>query len=218
MKLLVATRSAHKLAEIREILSATEGLEVVGLDDLGVAYDLREEELEPYESFEENAYSKARYFRALTGLATAADDSGLEVEGLDGRPGVRSKRFAPFGGDVTAAERDHANNAHLLLLLARADDRSRTARYVCVVALDEGDGGVTTLRGEAAGVIAHAPRGNGGFGYDPLFIDPVLGRTFGEITADEKNARSHRGAAFRALGAHLSPRPYPPRATAWGST
>ena len=201
MKLLVATRSEHKLREIRAILHGVADLDVLGLDQAGVAYDPREEELEPFETFEENALSKARYFHEQTGLVTVADDSGLCVDALGGGPGVHSKRFAP--GTATGAARDEANNEHLLTLLADVPADGRGARYVCVVALVDGAGEPRFLRGEVEGTIAEQPSGEGGFGYDPLFFVPEFGRTFGEVSAGEKHAVSHRGRAFRALAGHL---------------
>ncbi|MEJ2540319.1 MAG: non-canonical purine NTP pyrophosphatase [Gemmatimonadota bacterium] len=201
MRLLVATRSAHKLAEIREILSAVPGLELVGLDEAGIAPTPEEEGLEPYETFEENALSKARYFHGRTGLPTVSDDSGLSVDALAGAPGVRSKRFAP--GEAEGLERDLANNAHLLDRLADVPAEERTARYVCVVALVRSQVSPSLFRGEVEGIITREPAGQGGFGYDPLFHVPELGRTFGQATAGEKHALSHRGRAFRALAAGL---------------
>ncbi len=202
MKLLVATRSPHKLREIRRILADVPGLELVGPDDAGIAPDPVEETLEPFHTFEANAASKARYFQRLGGLPAVADDSGLAVDALDGAPGVRSKRFAP--GDAEGLERDLANNAHLLRVLDGTPDAARTARYVCCVALvPETGADAVVFRGEAEGVILTEGRGEGGFGYDPLFFDPELGRTFAEIDAEAKNARSHRGKAFRALAQHL---------------
>lgn len=202
MELLVATRSAHKMAEIRKILEVVPDLRVLDLNQVGVAHDAAEDGLEPFETFEENAVSKAKYFREISGMATVADDSGIEVDALDGAPGVHSKRFAPDRG-LGGGERDRSNNAYLLELLHHTPMEERTARYVCVAALDLGDGDVMTLRGEAPGLIAMNPRGQGGFGYDPLFFDPDLNQTFGEISPDEKHARSHRGRAFRALVEHL---------------
>lgn len=205
MRLLVATRSGHKLAEIRQILDDVAGLEVLGLDEAGVAYQADEEALEPHATFEENARSKALYFHERSGgLPTVADDSGLEVDALGGEPGVRSKRFAP--GNDEGEARDRANNAWLLERLAGVAEDGRTARYVCAVALVERGREPVVLRGEAPGRILDAPRGTGGFGYDPLFFDPALGRTFAEISASEKHARSHRGAAFRALARTLEER------------
>ena len=116
MQLVVSTRSQHKMREIREILSPVPDLEILDLDQAGVAYSSVEEELEPHETFEENAASKAMYFFRQTGIPTVADDSGLEVDALDGRPGVRTKRFAP-GEDLEGEARDQANNVHLLKVL-----------------------------------------------------------------------------------------------------
>jgi XTP/dITP diphosphohydrolase len=203
VRLLVATRSEHKLAEIRQILGAVEGLDVLGLDEAGVAYDPAEEALEPHPTFEANALSKAAYFHERSaGLPTVADDSGLAVDVLGGEPGVRSKRFAP--GNAEGEARDRANNAWLLERLAGVPEAERTARYVCAVALVERGREPVVLRGEAPGRILDRPRGTGGFGYDPLFFDPALGRTFAEVTSAEKHARSHRGVAFRALARTLA--------------
>ncbi len=202
MRLLLATRSAHKLAEIRKILGVVPDLLILDLDGAGVAHDGAEEDLEPYDTFEENAVSKAAYFHRITGLPTVADDSGLEVDHLDGAPGVRSKRFAPERG-LDGEARDRANNDHLLELLGDTPLNERGARYVCVAALQMRED-VTIFRGEAPGLIVGRPRGCGGFGYDPLFYDRELGRTFAEISPAEKNRRSHRGRAFRALVEYLS--------------
>ena len=202
MRLVVATRSAHKLAEIRTILSVVPDLEVLDLNQAGVAWTEAEEALEPFETFEENALSKARYYHERTGLPTVADDSGIEVDALDGAPGVRSKRFAPEEG-LEGEARDRANNRYLLRRLEGVAEASRTARYVCVAVMLSPDGEPVACRGEAPGRIAEEEQGTGGFGYDPLFFDPELGRTFGQIDADQKHARSHRGRAFRALAEHL---------------
>lgn len=202
MKLLVATRSRHKLAEIREILGGVSGVEVVGPDEAGLPPDPAEEGLEPWETFRENAASKARWFHTRSGLPTVADDSGLVVDALDGEPGVHSKRFAP-DEDLEGEARDRANNRHLLERLEGVPPERRTARYVCEAVLLDADGRPRSFRGEAEGVILAEPTGEGGFGYDPLFFDPALGTTFACIGRDEKNARSHRGKAFRALAEHL---------------
>lgn len=204
MKLLVATRSAHKMAEIREILSGVPELEVLDPDQAGIPPAPEEEDLEPYGTFEENARSKARYFHARSGLPTVADDSGLMVDALGGEPGVFSRRFAP--GSSTGYQRDLDNNRHLLDRLAGVPDGGRTARYVCVVALEEGHGDGPVFKGTVEGRITRDPRGAGGFGYDPLFFVPELGRTFGEATPAEKHALSHRGRAFRALAEALGKR------------
>ena len=205
MKLLVATRSSGKMAEIRQILGGVSGLEVVDLDEAGVQPSPEEDDLEPHGTFEENALSKARYFAKLTGLATVADDSGLEVDALGGAPGVLSKRFAP-GDDLEGLERDHANNRYLVEKLAGVEPARRTARYVCVAALLEPGKEPLFFRGEAPGVVVSEPRGSGGFGYDPYIFDPQFGATFAEMSPAEKNARSHRGRAFTALAEALGRR------------
>jgi len=203
MRLLVASRSAHKLLEIRELLREVPDLRLLDLDDAGIPEAPDEEGIEAYGSFRENALAKARHFRRLSGLPTVADDSGLVVDALDGRPGVRSKRFAPGVGELSGEERDEANNLHLLELLEDVSLPDRTARYVCVAALVGEDDSVRTFQGEAEGLILGRPRGWGGFGYDPLFLDQALGRTFAEISRAEKADRSHRGKAFRRLADHL---------------
>ena len=202
MELVVATRSAHKLGEIRRILARVPGIRVLDLNQAGIAYDPAEEGLEPFDTFEENARSKALYFPARTGLPTVADDSGLEVDALGGAPGVRSKRFAPAPG-LEGAALDTANNEHLVRRLDGVEDARRGARYVCVAVLVGEARPPLVCRGEAPGRILESPRGSGGFGYDPYFLDEELGKTFAEITSDEKNRRSHRGRAFRALADRL---------------
>jgi len=202
MRLVVATRSQHKMREIREILADVPDLVLLDLDEAGVSYSPREEELEPFDTFEENASSKAGYFQARTGLPTVADDSGLEVDALGGAPGVRTKRFAP-GDDLDGEARDQANNTYLLKSLDGVSREGRRAKYVCVAALVWSDGSVETFRGEAPGIVMETPRGAGGFGYDPIIEDEASGRSFAELTAEEKNARSHRGRAFRAMGTAL---------------
>lgn len=203
MKVLVATRSIHKLREIRRILAEVPGLEVVDPAGIGLLPDPAEEGIEVFETFEENALAKARWFRELSGLPTLADDSGLEVDALGGAPGVRSRRFAP-GEHPDSDAQDRANNEHLLRLLGDRPLAERSARYVCVVALDRGDGAPRLFRGTAEGVILGAPRGQGGFGYDPLFYDRSAGLTFAQLTPEQKNERSHRGAALRQVARALS--------------
>jgi XTP/dITP diphosphohydrolase len=205
MKLLLATRSAHKVAEIREILAGVPGLELLDLDQAGVVEGEAEVALEPHLSFEDNAISKARYFHSLTGLATVADDSGLEVDALGGAPGVLSKRFAPAVGTL-GRERDLANNRYLISRLRGVPEHRRGARYVCVAALVEAGRPAALFRGEAPGRIVDEPRGSGGFGYDPHVVDPASGRTYAELAPEAKNARSHRGRAFSALASALAQR------------
>lgn len=189
------------MQEIRRILGVVPDLRVLDLNGAGIPPDDAEDDLEPYDSFEENALSKARYFQEKSGIATVADDSGLAVDALGGAPGVRSKRFAPDTG-LEGEPRDWANNDYLLEQLGDRPLPERTAKYVCVAALT-GVGSDAVFRGEAPGVILGMPKGRGGFGYDPLFFDQDLGKTFAQISPREKNDRSHRGRAFRAMADHL---------------
>jgi len=171
------------------------GLAVIDLAELGVAEAAEEEDLERYDTFEENALAKARYFHRRTGLPVAADDSGLEVLALGGRPGVRSKRWSGRT-DLSGGALDAANNALLLESLRGVADRR--ARYVCVAVFVDASRELVR-RGEAAGVIVDEPHGTGGFGYDPYFVAAGAGRTYGELSLSEKEAMSHRGRAFSAL-------------------
>lgn len=197
MKLLFATRSAGKQAEVRRILEAA-GHEVVFPDEAGVPETRIEETLEVSDSFETNARVKAEYFLKKTGLPTIADDSGLEVFSLGGEPGVRSKRWANASGSPKQV--DAANNAELLRRLAGAPEKRRRARFRCVlVYLASARAFPVVAEGFTAGVILEAARGTGGFGYDPLFLSDDLGKSFGEATAEEKDAISHRGRALAAL-------------------
>lgn len=198
MELLLGTRSVHKVQEIKTILSGVPHLEVLGLDDVGLPWCDEEETLEPFDTFEENARSKAEYFYARTGLPTVADDSGLEVDALGGEPGVRSKRFAPVEG-LKGDRLDQENNNYLVECLAGLELEKRTAQYVCVVVLLGLTSQMIVTRGEAKGLILAEPRGEGGFGYDPYFFRPDLEMTFAEVHPDQKNELSHRGQAFRTL-------------------
>jgi XTP/dITP diphosphohydrolase len=205
MKLLVATRSQHKVSEIRGILAEVPDLELIDLEAAGIAESSAEDDLEPHETFEENAVSKARYFFELSGLPTVADDSGIEVMALGGAPGVRSKRFAPEQG-LSGLARDRANNRYLLERLHDLGTPDRRARYVCVAALVEDGRTPLVFRGEAPGVILDDPRGEGGFGYDAHMLDVETGETFAEMSEDAKNGRSHRGKAFGELAKLLRQR------------
>ena len=205
MRLLVATRSGHKLHEIRRILRDTVVIDPIDLNDAGVEPSAEEDDIEVYDSFEENAVAKARYFQRITGFLTVADDSGLVVDALGGAPGVRSKRYAPGARELHGEARDRENLEHLLRELGETPLAHRTARYLCVAALVEDEGAdPKVFTGRAEGLILGRPRGLGGFGYDPVFYDQPSGRTFSELTPEEKNSVSHRGKAFRALAAHLS--------------
>jgi XTP/dITP diphosphohydrolase len=195
---LIATRSLGKLYELRPMFSVA-GLQVVDLDAAGIAESAAENELEKFDSFEENALAKAKYFRAKSGLVTIADDSGLEVQALGGAPGVRTKRWSGRA-DLEGRALDVANNEFLLRKLGKSTDRR--ARYVCVAALVDGSGH-HTFRGETEGEILDAPRGEGGFGYDPLFLSSDLGITFAKAERAVKERGSHRGRAFSQLIAWL---------------
>jgi len=208
-RLLVATRSADKAREIRQILAAAgSALDAPSLDEAHVHWSSEEERLERFDSFQANARAKAEYFARLTGLPTVAEDSGLEVISLGGQPGARSKRFSPEAPKLAGKELDAANNAELLRRLRGADEARRRACYVCVaVLLRSPHATPETFTGRCWGRILEEPRGTGGFGYDPLFLHEGLGRTFGEVTAEEKNGVSHRGDAFRQLVQALALRP-----------
>lgn len=194
LKVVVATRNKGKLREIVPLLSGVP-LELVTIDALAPQAELREDGV----TFEENALAKARQAAAATGLPAIADDSGLEVDALDGAPGVWSARYAGPGAD------DAANNAKLLTALRDVPAGGRGARFRCVAVFVDPARGLEIVRdGSCAGEILTAPRGSDGFGYDPLFLVPAIGRTMAELPLDEKNRLSHRAAAFRALGAALA--------------
>jgi XTP/dITP diphosphohydrolase len=195
-KLLIATRSAHKLSELHELL-ALPHTDLVSLDDVGVA-DVAPEDAD---TFEENALFKARFYAGLAKVPTVADDSGLEVDALGGAPGVRSHRFA---GENAG---DEENNRKLLAELGSLPAADRTARYQCALAYVDGASADGTVRhGTMEGRIAAAPRGTGGFGYDPVFepaTEPPGGRTVGLLSQEEKNRTSHRALAARRMGEYL---------------
>ena len=200
--LLFATRNRHKLAEIRGLL-ADLPIRIVTPDDLELAADPAEDEVERWDSFEANALAKAAWFRARTGLPTMSDDSGLCVEALGGEPGVRSRRFAP-DSELGRNGRDAANNRHLLEWLRGRPDAERGAHYRCALALIDDRFQVVTS-GRCDGRIVHEARGSGGFGYDPLFVPRGFERTFGELPPETKAAASHRAAAVRAARPWLTP-------------
>ncbi len=191
--LLIATRSVHKLAEIRRIF-ADLPLALLGPSDLGLPEKKEEADLEPFDTFALNAVSKAKHFHARSGIPALSDDSGLCVEKLAGGPGVRSRRFAP----TEWAERwgrDEANNRWLLERLRGGAGRPR-AQYRCAVAVvTETERHV--FEGAVQGRIAPQPRGDGGFGYDPLFVPDGFRDTYAELPASVKDATSHRSAALR---------------------
>jgi len=192
-RVVVATKNPGKLAEIRAVLSFP-GWEFVSSDELG---DWPEVE-ETGETFIENARIKAIAAQERFGLPALADDSGLQVDALDGAPGVYSSRFA--GQNATDTE----NNAHLLDMLSEIPTKDRTARFRCVMVFLDEDGTETVAEGTCEGRIGFKAHGQGGFGYDPLMLpDATPGHTMAELDMDEKNAISHRGAALNALRSTL---------------
>ena len=200
-KLLVATGSQHKLAELTALLDLP-NTDLVSLANVG----LTDEVEETGATFEDNARLKARHYAAAAGLPTLADDSGIEVDALGGRPGVKTRRYS--GANAT----DEKNNHKLLgEMYGFYGPDERTARYQCVLVLVE-DGAITEVtRGTFEGRVAFAPRGKGGFGYDPIF-EPLTekpgGRTVGQLSAEEKNRVSHRAQAARAMREKLIARGY----------
>jgi len=197
-ELVLATRSAGKLRELEPLL-AQHGWTAVTLETLGVPVTADEDDLEAFATFEENALAKARHFATVTGRVVVADDSGLTVEALDGRPGVHSKRWS--GSQLEGAALDAFNNAFLQERLAEAEQRGRVSReaaYVCAAAC-VWPGGERCVLGETRGRLLREPRGSGGFGYDPYFHSHDLQATFAEVDRDRKAVVSHRGRAFRAL-------------------
>jgi XTP/dITP diphosphohydrolase len=197
-RLLLATRSYDKLREIRQILSHRRDLELLALDQVGIEPDPAEETVEAWQSFRENALAKARHFQERSGMAVIADDSGIEVEALGWAPGVRSRRFCGRS-DLAGFALDQANNQLLLERLRDVPPERRAARYVCAAVLLLPARPPASALGTCVGTILDAPRGAGGFGYDPLFFIPGIGRSFGELDPDEKHRYSHRARAFRAL-------------------
>jgi XTP/dITP diphosphohydrolase len=190
--LLVASTNAGKIRELRAALAGLP-FRIIGLADVLPGVEYRERG----RTFSENARGKALYYSRRSGLPALAEDSGLEVESLGLAPGVKSARFA------VPRPSDEANNRKLLRLLAALPGKPRRARFVCVMVLASGGRVAREVRGEARGTIVEAPRGGGGFGYDPLFYFPCLRRTFAELSPDEKNAVSHRGRAVRKMAAYL---------------
>jgi XTP/dITP diphosphohydrolase len=196
LKVVLASRNRGKLREIVPLLAGLD-FDLVTIDDVAPDCELREDGA----TFEANALAKARQAVQATGLAAVADDSGLEVTALDGAPGVYSARYAGSPSD------DGRNNAKLLEALRQVPAPRRQARFRCVAAFVGPGPGIELVRsGDCEGEIIDQPRGDLGFGYDPLFLVPALGRTMAELPLDEKNRLSHRAAAFRALADALRQR------------
>lgn len=213
MEIVLATANAHKVEEMRSIFERWMDrgrVRVIGLAEAGVA---TREPIETGTTFEANARIKAESYARQTGRWCLADDSGLEIDALGSRPGVISSHYCTDGVEtgMTRGERDRANNQRVLRELEGVALEGRTARFVCVMCLASppgGGGDVVLARGEFEGRIGippAVPRGEHGFGYDPIFlVGPELDRTGSELSPDEKNARSHRGAAGRAMAAILA--------------
>jgi XTP/dITP diphosphohydrolase len=190
MKVLVATSNRGKISEISQILSDT-GISILTPQEIGLSLDVEENG----DTFEANAVIKAHAWRIASGYPTLADDSGLCVDALAGRPGVHTARFAGEGAT------DKENYELLLKLMEGVTDRK--AHFMCVVALAISVDMVITATGRCDGVILHKPVGKGGFGYDPVFLDPETGKSFAQLTDNEKNSRSHRGRALISLKQNL---------------
>ena len=188
MKLLIGTRNRKKLAELKALLDDLP-VEVLDLDNVDCDIDV----VEDGDTLEANAAKKAVVYSRATGLVTVADDSGLEVDALSGRPGVHSARYAG------AEQNDEANIAKLLRELEGAPSEKRTARFRTVAALADDGGLLFAVSGSVEGVITEARHGSGGFGYDPVFHHPPSGCTFAELSAEKKNAVSHRRRALEAF-------------------
>ena len=187
-KIIFATGNEGKMKEIRLILEDL-GVEILSLKDTGIAFDIEENG----ETFEENAVIKAKAVMQETGALVLADDSGLEIDYLHGEPGVYSARY--LGEDTSY----RIKNQNLIERLEGVPDEKRTARFVCVIAAAFPDGRVLTARGTIEGMIGYEERGEGGFGYDPIFWLPECGCSTAELTMEKKNELSHRGKALRAM-------------------
>lgn len=192
-RILVATRSSHKLGELRQLLHLP-GVELVDLDDLGIPGD----PVEDGATFADNALIKARWGTERSGLPTLADDSGIEVDALGGRPGVRSARYAGEGAT------DEQNLREMIRAIRGIPGGGRTARYRCLAVLSSPEGALTWAEGTCEGTLEISPRGSGGFGYDPIFVPAGWDETMAELTAEQKDRISHRGRAFRALRDRLA--------------
>lgn len=193
MKLIIASNNAHKIAEIKAILGSHYE-EILSLREAGIEADV----VEDADTFEGNALKKAsEIFDMVQADAVLSDDSGLEVDALNGAPGVYSARYAGAGHD------DRANNEKILANMKDVPEDKRTCRFVSAVALVREGKKPIVVRGTVEGRLLHAPQGDNGFGYDPLFFYEPLNKSFAELTSEEKNSVSHRKRAIEALGAEL---------------
>lgn len=194
MKVVLASKNPHKMIEFQQILAPL-GMEVILESQLGIDVDVEETGT----TFEENSFLKAEAVMKATGLPAMADDSGIAVDALNGEPGIYSARY---GGDPNL---DDWGRLELLLKnMENIPDGQRQGKFVSAITLVYPDGRYIQVRGEVAGEIARAPKGPGGFGYDPIFYYPPMGRTFGEVSAEEKNKVSHRANALKLLYEKLS--------------
>ena len=193
MKAVLASKNAHKLREISEMVSQY-GIDLVLQSELGIDVDVEE----TGSTFEENSMLKAAAVMKKSGMAAIADDSGLMVDALDGAPGIYSARF---GGE--ACKNDKERYEYLLKKLEGVPEEKRTAKFVSVITLLYPDGSSVVARGECPGRILHAPRGENGFGYDPVFYVDEDGMTMSEMSPERKNQISHRARALQALAAKL---------------
>ena len=193
MRAVLASKNAHKLEEISRIVEQFD-LQLVLQSELGIDVDVEETGT----TFEENSMLKARAVMEKSGLPAIADDSGLMVDALDGAPGIYSARF---GGDRCHSDRERYE--YLLSLLETVPEERRTARFVSVITLLYPDGSAVVARGECPGVILRAPRGENGFGYDPVFFFEEDGKTMAEMAPERKNEISHRARALQTLAAKL---------------
>ncbi len=197
MKIVAATRNANKVKEMKKILADAGITDVITLDEAGVEGDVEETGV----TFAENALIKARAAFEATGLPSVADDSGLMVDVLGGEPGVYSARYAALDDEKAPMGNsdDDANTAKLLKKLEGVPENERTARFVSAIAYVDGKNEDICVLGKVEGIITGEKRGNGGFGYDPVFFYAPFGKTFGEASADEKNSVSHRANGLHAL-------------------
>lgn len=184
-KIIIASNNEHKISEIKDILEPY-GFHVLSMKEAGINVEIEE----TGKTFEENAFIKAKTILDITGEASIADDSGLEVYALNGEPGVYSARYAGEHGNYKK------NNIKLLEKMKDIKDEDRGARFVSAIVFLTPEGDKITAMGTVEGFIGHKERGENGFGYDPLFVIPSLGKTFAELSKDEKNAISHRGNAL----------------------
>ncbi len=192
-RIIFATTNEHKMDEIRMILNDLQW-EIVSLKDI----DFQDDIIEDGDSFEENAIIKAKAVMELTGEIVLADDSGLEIDYLDGAPGIYSARYL---GEDTSYQ---VKNQYIIEQLSKATENERSARFVCAIALACPNGQITTVRGTIEGLIGYNIKGENGFGYDPIFYVPEYGCTTAELSPEQKNQISHRGRALEKMKIHLS--------------